>query len=238
MNRIIFWPDEDISYLPASDSRYIHIINVLRAQEGSLIKVGRIQDKSGIAKIVSINKKRLTMIHCLGDEDPGSLYPVHILLGHPRPAVLYRIIRDLSSIGVASISVVPGVLCEKSYLQTSFWKEQRYKQALLDGAMQAGVCTIPSCRLFESLESMLKANRRNAKSICFEQSADPILTFSSNPNEYCLAIGPERGWTEREHKTFSEYGFTFATLGPRVLRTETACISVAVHAVRSMTNRI
>ena len=38
-----------------------------------------------------------------------------------------------------------------------------------------------------------------------------------------LAIGPERGWSDRERKLFAESGFKPMLLGSRVLRTETAC---------------
>ena len=42
-----------------------------------------------------------------------------------------------------------------------------------------------------------------------------------------LAIGSERGWSDRERRLLKESGFAFAGLGSRILRTETACISAA-----------
>jgi 16S rRNA U1498 N3-methylase RsmE len=41
---------------------------------------------------------------------------------------------------------------------------------------------------------------------------------------WCLAIGPERGWSERERGLFRDRGFAAFGLGPRILRTETATI--------------
>jgi 16S rRNA (uracil1498-N3)-methyltransferase len=40
-----------------------------------------------------------------------------------------------------------------------------------------------------------------------------------------FAIGPEGGWTEDELKSFREIGWTSASLGPRILRAETAAIA-------------
>jgi 16S rRNA (uracil1498-N3)-methyltransferase len=40
-----------------------------------------------------------------------------------------------------------------------------------------------------------------------------------------LAIGPEGGWTVEEMKLFSENGWSHVTLGPRILRAETAAIA-------------
>jgi RsmE family RNA methyltransferase len=38
-----------------------------------------------------------------------------------------------------------------------------------------------------------------------------------------LAIGGERGFTDEERSVFESNGFSFAALGSRILRTETAC---------------
>ena len=38
-----------------------------------------------------------------------------------------------------------------------------------------------------------------------------------------LAIGPERGWSDKERKLFTDKGYRPMLLGSRVLRTETAC---------------
>jgi RsmE family RNA methyltransferase len=44
-----------------------------------------------------------------------------------------------------------------------------------------------------------------------------------------LALGAERGWTAAERDLLRANHFTLAHLGPRVLRTETACVaSIAI----------
>jgi RsmE family RNA methyltransferase len=47
-----------------------------------------------------------------------------------------------------------------------------------------------------------------------------------------LAIGPERGWAAGDRAALRAHGFTLVHLGPRVLRTETACIA-ALAVIRS-----
>jgi 16S rRNA (uracil1498-N3)-methyltransferase len=41
-----------------------------------------------------------------------------------------------------------------------------------------------------------------------------------------LAIGPEGGWTDEEIKMMQEHGFKKMSLGPRILRTDTATIAL------------
>jgi RsmE family RNA methyltransferase len=42
-----------------------------------------------------------------------------------------------------------------------------------------------------------------------------------------LAVGPERGWSDRERELFEQAGFLRLSMGKRALRTETACAAAA-----------
>jgi RsmE family RNA methyltransferase len=42
-----------------------------------------------------------------------------------------------------------------------------------------------------------------------------------------LAVGPERGWSDRERELLEKAGFLRLSLGERALRTETACVAAA-----------
>jgi 16S rRNA (uracil1498-N3)-methyltransferase len=45
-----------------------------------------------------------------------------------------------------------------------------------------------------------------------------------------LAIGPEGGWTPEEMSLFTQHAWTHVTLGPRILRAETAAIAAIAIA--------
>jgi 16S rRNA (uracil1498-N3)-methyltransferase len=52
-------------------------------------------------------------------------------------------------------------------------------------------------------------------------------------NLLALAIGPEGGWTPEEMSLFTTHNWTHVTLGPRILRAETAAIAaIAIAASR------
>jgi RsmE family RNA methyltransferase len=49
-----------------------------------------------------------------------------------------------------------------------------------------------------------------------------------------LAIGPERGWSDRERDLLEGAGFLRLSMGKRALRTETACVVAAALAMEKL----
>ena len=62
----------------------------------------------------------------------------------------------------------------------------------------------------------------------------PFSQVVSRKTSFILAAGPEAGFTEEEEAELAGAGFVPASLGPRVLRTETAAVAAlaALNALR------
>ena len=58
-----------------------------------------------------------------------------------------------------------------------------------------------------------------------EKSPESDQANLSSRIEVMFAIGPEGGWTEDELRSFHQAGWISASLGPTILRTETAAIA-------------
>ena len=56
-------------------------------------------------------------------------------------------------------------------------------------------------------------------------TAGEIARVDSN-NRLLLAVGPEGGWNAFELKLLGAHGFQSVGMGPRTLRTDTACIAL------------
>ena len=73
---------------------------------------------------------------------------------------------------------------------------------------------------------------------CDEQPGAPLLVEAFRPragDSTALLIGPEGGWTEPERAQFSSAGWQGVSLGPQVLRAETAvCAALAVIAQKGL----
>ena len=60
------------------------------------------------------------------------------------------------------------------------------------------------------------------------------LVASHPSRQIVLAIGPEGGWSEDELETFSKQGWISASLGPTILRVETAAIAAVAIVVSEL----
>ena len=61
----------------------------------------------------------------------------------------------------------------------------------------------------------------------------PLASIDAPVTKVCLLIGPEGGFSDQEYDDAELAGFTAVSLGPRVLRTETAALS-AVSVAQSL----
>lgn len=106
----------------------------------------------------------------------------------------------------------------------------RWERIARDAAQQSERWTLPTiadpvdlaeiCRQYASAP---------LKVILAERSSGPSLAAIQMPADrqqpIVLLVGPEGGWAPEEHRLAQEQGFIPLTLGPRILRAETAAIA-------------
>jgi len=250
MNLILFNKNEIGKILPFSDKRAWHIKNILNKDspgdtfESGIINtalgIGRLEKKTNDGWIWSFSKT-------FNAEELAKPYPVTLLIGTPRPPVAKRILRDMSAIGLSDIIFCSTDLNEKSYLTSKLWRDGLWKDAVIDGAMQGKSIFLPEIHTaltlnqgIEITDSIINTDRINHSEhvkIAFDNAEDckkfnreiseeikkiKKQTGKEKP-EIIFAVGPERGWSNKERDLFDKNGFTRLRLGERVLRSETAC---------------
>jgi 16S rRNA U1498 N3-methylase RsmE len=178
-----------------------------------------------------------------------------------------RILREAVSLGVGEIWTAGTDLGEKSYREAKLWLKGTYRSYLLDGAQQAGETAVPALRQFRNLADAFQAadeSKPDAAKLILDpvpgssglfRTARELLSShgmpkpagsaeSAEPAESAgkhvmLAVGSERGWSERERILYAQHDWISTELGSRILRTETACsagISVLLAALGYLEN--
>lgn len=235
MNRILFEPCEVRDGLATfSDVRAEHILGVLHGEVGQTLKTGIIDGPIGTSVIERIDGKAVT-VRCA--HDTPSLPPwIDLILAPPRPRSMKRLLPQLASLGVRRIFLVGAEKVEKAFWGAQLLKEEIYRPLLVDGLQQAGTTQLPTIHVSRNFAHFMKRNfdstfeGQNPRIVAHpyaagtrSQALRPVFVRGQIP---VLAVGPEGGWTDAELALLAEKGFDRMSLGPRILRTDTALIAL------------
>ena len=140
-------------------------------------------------------------------------------------------IEKVTELGVDRIQPVETALSEKGLMLASAKRAERWVRIAREAGEQSRRLRAPEILPAVRLDACL----REAGGIRLrleEEAAPPLLSaLGQSPAEVTLLVGPEGGWTDDERASAARAGWSPASLGPRVLRAETAAMAaVAVVA--------
>ena len=235
MNRILFEKGEISDGVATFGGvRAEHVLKVLHGEVGQILKTGEVDGPIGTGEITAVDDGKVTvrLTH-----DTASLAPwVDLVLAPPRPRVMKRLLPQLATMGVGRIVLVGAKKVEKDFWGATLLKEETYRPLLVDGLMQAGTSALPTIALKRNFRKWLRdeldddfpSSRRFVAHPYAEGGAlqETRQDGRNSPGRLLIAVGPEGGWTDEEVALLEEKGFRRFSLGPRILRTETAVISL------------
>ena len=232
MNIILFQEGE--TFLPIRDERAQHILRVLHMKEGDTFRGGIVNAMEGQMTIEGISDEGITLSF-VPENDSSALYPLTLICAQVRPICMRRILREAVSLGVSRMILPVSDLGEKSYLNASLYKDGEYREILIDGAMQAGRTGVPETVLAENVEEAVRIASADSYLLLDNAiGAVPLSGMDLRGRSVVVAVGPERGWSDRERRLFLDSGYTPTIMGNRILRTETAAVAAVALALSRM----
>ena len=143
-------------------------------------------------------------------------------------------IEKTTELGVERIQPVEAARSEKGLLEASAKRAERWARIAREAAEQSRRLRAPEILPAVRLPACLAAGTGIGYRL-EEDAAPPLVRMLAEApeagREVRLLVGPEGGWTEEEREAAARAGWLPASLGPRVLRAETAAIAaVAVVA--------
>ncbi|MCG8685422.1 MAG: 16S rRNA (uracil(1498)-N(3))-methyltransferase [Desulfobacterales bacterium] len=204
--------------------RFLHVKKVIRAQKGDTLSCGQINGKMGTGTVLSMDRQGLVMDVCLS-QDPPAPIPLTLVLALPRPKMLKRILQSISSLGVKEIFLINSWRVEKSFWASDLLEKDRLERHLRLGLSQAKDTMMPNIYLKRYFTAFVKEElpdiAKDKKRILAHPKTSQPCPSGVN-KETVLVIGPEGGFIDLEVDTLAESGFEPFSMGPRILRVETA----------------
>jgi 16S rRNA (uracil1498-N3)-methyltransferase len=207
------------------EAAHRHLIKVLRLAPGAAIQVF---DGAGTvieARIEAVSKSSVEI--SLGErfQVPGPMCAITLLQSLPRGERMDFIVQKTTELGVARI--VP-VLSEFGMVKPPANRRQRWRTIAEEAARQCGRADVPHIAECLSLAPALAqcAGWPGARFMLWEgERTRPFrAALAAGPREVVLLVGPEGGFSHTEVGTASDAGFVPVSIGPRILRAETAAM--------------
>ena len=226
MNKSITISGEDVN----------HIKNVLRLGVGDSITVSDGSSRDYECVIASIDDVVVADIVDIHDCNAELPVKIRLFQGVPKGDKLEFVIQKAVELGAAEI--IP-VMMERTVVKLDEKKAdkklERYKKIAEAAAKQSRRGIIPEVGRFISINEALKIPARdNIKKLIivpYENAegmdyARKVIASASGYDEIDVYIGPEGGFSENEIQQLKENGACIISLGNRILRTETAAVTV------------
>ncbi|MBZ9624654.1 16S rRNA (uracil(1498)-N(3))-methyltransferase [Clostridium sp. FP2] len=230
--------DGDNAIIDGEDVK--HIYKVLRLKIGDVVSVNNCEGSEYVGEIILIDKKSVT-INLLEKSSINNESPIEVYLfqGMPKSTKMDLIVQKNTELGVKAITpmisqrvVVKTELCE-------FKKVDRWNRIALEACKQCKRSLVPEINVPIEFDHLLEELKHmdlvvvpyeneegyGIKKLMKDIEKNTIVKVG-------IVIGPEGGFEESEIQKLTEIGAKIVTLGPRILRTETAgftCLSLIMY---------
>jgi 16S rRNA (uracil1498-N3)-methyltransferase len=204
----------------------VHLARVLRAEPGQVFDVvaGGFLHRAEITSVSEDN-----VVFTLHEElESDTALPLHLLLAIFKFDHMEWAIEKATELGVARITPILARRTEKHLAQAAAKRVERWRRIVLEASKQSRRTSIPEIADPLTLKATLEQEKSPTQILLSETEQATTLAAAlsaASSAETALAIGPEGGWTPEEMALFTTHHWQPVTLGPRILRAETAAIA-------------
>ncbi|MDP4176736.1 MAG: 16S rRNA (uracil(1498)-N(3))-methyltransferase [Bacillota bacterium] len=207
-----------------------HIYKVLRLKASDNVSINNCIGEEYLGEILKIDKEEVIVKLLeklpINNESP---IDIHLYQGLPKSSKMDLIVQKSTEIGVKEITpIITARVISKGEIN-EFKKVDRWNRIALEASKQSKRSLIPSINKPIEFLELLDALKNEDLIVVPYENADNYGIKSliksidkKSIKNVAVIIGPEGGFEEEEIEEFKKINAHIVTLGPRILRTETA----------------
>ena len=212
-----------------------HVGRALRLRVGDALVVFDGRGGEYEASILRIDRDRLEVkLGAFRDIDRESSVKVGLVQGLPEADKMDWILQKAVELGV---TWVQPVVCERSVVRLSgdraTRRQMHWQRVMIAACEQCGRNMVPELRATLAYRDWAAQPSQSVRWMLAPGAGVALSSQEAPAGPVELLVGPEGGLSERELDIAATIGFSALTLGPRVLRTETAPLA-ALAAIQSL----
>ncbi len=227
------WNLDQLALDPAESH---HALDVLRLGVGERVVVFNGQGVEATAEIAEVEKKCVALRRQHHSRTPPLACQITLGQAVPKGKNMDFIVQKATELGAAAIA---PLLSERTVIQCSadeaIKKREKWQGVAIEAAKQCGQNWLPEIHAPVTPKQFFDAGRRFDLMLIASLQSDAmhlkkiVADHSAAPASVLVLVGPEGDFTPAEASLAKSHGCRPVTLGPIVLRTETAalyCLSV------------
>jgi 16S rRNA (uracil1498-N3)-methyltransferase len=231
MDRIILVQKVDVGKEVLIEGPPLEALRFQGGRAGSIITLTDSGGNDFRGRIRSLSDKRASVV--VFEAFPSSTESsaeIILLQALPEKERMELIIQKATELGVSAI--VPFKSERSISLEERDAKQKKshkWQEIVIKAAQQSRRAKVPHVESYRSFREALEVCREEGlKVILWEKEGEPLKKILRQylPKKVYVMVGPEGGFTEEEVKSAKDWGFIPVKLGQRILRTETAAITL------------
>jgi 16S rRNA (uracil1498-N3)-methyltransferase len=222
-----------------------HLARVLRAEPGmeaDVVAGGRVFHAE-VAAVTQTGETSEVRFNLVAELDADPALPVTLVMAVYKFDRMEWAIEKATELGVAAIAPVIARRTEKHLAQAAEKRAERWRRIAREASQQARRSDVPLIHAPADLAERVRAASGAAHIVLAEQERTTTLrqaieeamdAAGEEMPSLEIAVGPEGGWAPAEEALFDANGWRAVSLGPRILRAETAAIAALAVLASSL----
>jgi len=222
----------NLDSLTLDEAETHHAVDVLRVNPGDKAVVFNGRGVEATVEVLAITRKALTLRKLLHSKSPPIACEITLAQAIPKGKNMDLIVQKAVELGAAAIC---PLLSERTVIQVgeedAARKQEKWQAVAVEAAKQCGQNWLPKVDLPHSLKEFFAHSPRYEMMLIASLQPDAMHlkkllaeNAGKTPKSVLILVGPEGDFTPAEIALAKSHGCRPITLGPIVLRTETAAI--------------
>lgn len=213
--------------LPAEEAR--HAAQVLRVAAGDRVELFNGRGQSATAEIESVSKRSVMAIagpvEAVNRESP---HPITLAVALPKGDRGRLMVEKAVELGASRL--VP-LRCQRSVVEPRGKSLERLRRTVIEASKQCGRNELMEIASPVALSELAQQSPETTLRLLAHPGGTLSPTSIQPVGPATIAVGPEGGFTEDEVAQALAAGWASVSLGPRILRIETAALALLAIAI-------
>lgn len=203
-----------------------HLIRVMRCRVGDEVVVFDGRGTSWRARVASVGRDEAMLELAAAAVEPPRAAPVTLAVALPKGERQKWLVEKLTELGVTRL--VP-LVTTRGVAEATPAAVERLGRGVIEACKQCGRDTLMAIAEPRTVAEVVGDHRAAGRIVVADRAGAPVAVAAAEQRPVVALVGPEGGFTADELTAVEAAGGRRVSLGPHVLRIETAAIALAAR---------